>query len=182
MTSWNTIKEFYSNKPVHYNTGEERKQFPLPQPYTEQQIFDFETKHNIKLPEELRSYLTCVSREFRTSSYPHTVKLEYYSEKCMIPLNETIFDDKGDEYDFTSGMIQIGDGGCSFSDWIVVNGNHYSSVWHCNGDCMYKDKKSLLEYLLPEFKMNTDFDLIVTAKSYEILRIMAGIPSLNYTI
>ena len=33
-------------------------------------------------------------------------------------------------------MLKIGEGGCSFSYWIVIRGNHKGTIWYCDGDSM----------------------------------------------
>jgi hypothetical protein len=67
-------------------------------------------------------------------------------------------DEKKNLYDigeFSDTMIQIGDGGCSYSDCIYLgDGHQFGSIWYSNGD-MYSKTFNSFEDLLKD-KVNND--------------------------
>ena len=108
----------------------------LKEPYTIEEITDFEKAIGERLPEDLRDYLLYVSRELKTYAYPYTFELHPAVQTFVIPDGKTLvmFDEM---YDLTTsanadtvGMLQIGEGGCAFSHWIVVKGKHKGTIWY----------------------------------------------------
>ena len=127
--------------------------YTLKDPYTIEEIEKYEKDIDERLPEDLREYLLYVSRELKTYAYPYEFKLYTDIGKCILPLDETYFsndeiyeltniaenntwqDRESTNYsDDTAGMLKIGEGGCSFSYWIVIKGNHKGTIWYCDGD------------------------------------------------
>jgi hypothetical protein len=99
--SWEEIREFYSDKKTKWSNttsyygarttlwGNEKSHghpsgyygFELLPAYSEEEVQVYERKMRIHLPDDLRSYLTLVSRELHTASYPMVFKLLENPEK-----------------------------------------------------------------------------------------------------
>jgi len=147
----NLIKKLYANDSDDV-IKIYRETFParLPPPYDLDQITDYEEQMKIKFPEQLVSYLTNVSGQFRKSCYPCTFEFDldatYIADFSPIPFGENISAAVDEEWPY-NGMAEIGNDGCSFSDWIMVTGNEPGTVWSSDGDRVYRRNKNLFEYL-----------------------------------
>lgn len=152
-------------------SGEEegkRYGYTLKDPYTSEEVEEFEKNQSIKLDSDLKDYLIKVSREIYVYAYPEIVYLSKNDiGTCQIPEDKTFYnqvienhksdcieDCDNDEcyIDSTDGMLYIGEGGCSFSHQMVVKGNHLGSVWYCDGDDVSLKTKTFREYIFKEFK------------------------------
>lgn len=138
--------------------------FKLKPTYTREEILGMCEKNKITLPESLEYYLTNISREIFCNSYPHTFTgYVYTNQPSNIPLSITHFSED-DMYDsdfeetykdikdvkngeYVIPFAQIGEGGCAFSDQIILKGNQFGTIWHSNSDSFLKTYDSFQEYL-----------------------------------
>jgi hypothetical protein len=224
--SWKEIHKFYSDKKSKWSNttscygnrtnlwGNEsshsypdgRYGFELLPPYTDNEIDVYEDKMMLKLPSDLRLYLTHVSRELHTDSYPIVFKLDTdyniglfqlppetdmwnFGEKCFIHTDPDTCPDDCD-FDPCEGMITIENGGCTDQRYIVIKGNEIGSIWRngCGGDSLFRDRGTTFYDFITKpicrdlkFKQNdanTSNDMSLT---FQFLRIMSGFGRLNYT-
>lgn len=219
---WNEILSFYKEKKETYikntppNPKGDRYGFTLDDPLSLDDVEVFERRMGIQLPKDFKTYITKVSSEIFVSSYPLVISLwledEELPKPCLIPKDtEMIYegnvcghaddnwkDCTDDCPTIWDGMMSIGDGGCSFSDYIVVdkNSSHYGEVWWSTGDYVSKQKDSFMEYItynMPQAKKERDDKhnkwkkenpkeaLTSFALAYNFLRIDSGLPSLKYS-
>ena len=135
-------------RPDHYTPSRPKGEtygYTLKDPYRESEIAAYEEAAlGERLPDELRDYLLRVSRELYTSNYPVVFDLTKTKiGTCGIPDKVDWFDGYGVQEDgdgeggafrrVEDGMATIGDGGCAFSDLIVLKGNRKGTVWHSDG-------------------------------------------------
>jgi hypothetical protein len=179
----NKIKTFYSNKKTKWAEqsscySSEKKWgeyygYVLAESYTLAEVEKFEKDKNISLPEDLKIYLTQVSREVFASSYPHTVCLNfgdgdyshiplnmnsldsYYNIDCCVHDIDCVEDkkcciescDKLHAY-MCDGMIRIGNDGCAFNEYIIVNGIQKGTVWGMDGgDSAHRHYINFTDYI-----------------------------------
>lgn len=153
-------------KTVTERSGEpygERYGYTLKEPYSLEKVEEFEKFHNIILDSDLKDYLTKISREIYVYSYPEVFCLTLtdigtcqipedttFIESCIENHNENCSKDCDEDdcwLSMTDGMIDIGEGGCSFSHAIVLKGNHQGTTWYCDGDYVNKNGNSFREYI-----------------------------------
>ena len=145
-------------------------------PYSLDEVNSFEYKNNIQLPEELKIYLTKVSRsvyknhlEFRiielndNENFKKQCPLEgnyrllCAQPFCLCPQCESDDEDKCDEfYDNDPllnfhGMMTIREVGCGYTDQIVLNGKFKGTIWHekfAGDGGIMKTYDSFFDYIL----------------------------------
>jgi hypothetical protein len=174
---WGTQKMFGSNEP----SG-----FYLKPAYTDEEIKKYEETLKINLPEDLRLYLTLVSRELQVTSYPIVFSLSttlpWEGPGFMVPEGKTIWDfdsclehgkypqfpaphTKENNYgscecdaDPTDGRVTVGEGGCTDTDTLVIKGLHLGSVWRvgCGGDTLFKSYDNFWDYIYSPIKSEKD--------------------------
>ena len=114
---------------------------------------EYEKHIDERLPEDLREYLLCVSREFvYNSSYPQICHLTKDIGTCKIPDDEDFiyFDDDSDEDEIDGGMIRIAEDGCAFNKYIVVKGSRKGTIWRTDGDSLMLLKNDYFSDLIKE--------------------------------
>jgi hypothetical protein len=164
---WGTLSVFGGSEPAGYS---------LKPPYSIEEVRNYEDTLKIKLPEDLFSYLTTISREILRSSYPMvfslnaTSKLEeefrlppekdYWSfSDCLVHGNypqlpephtkENNYGSCDCDIDWTGGMVSVGEGGCTDTDLIVIKGTCVGTIWcvGSGGDSLHKSYDSLWDYI-----------------------------------
>ena len=112
----------------------------------------------MRLPADLRAYLTQVSREVFVRYWPVSFVLDVYEEeeegvgRCEFPLGEVLIYHETDSTTYHEGMMRIEDVGCSEDIWIVVTGNRPGSVWVCDGPSHFKEADSFTQYLTESWR------------------------------
>ena len=151
-------KEDFANSLNYY--GEKHGEaygWTLAEPYSESEILEFETINNIRIPEELRYYLTVISREtVNHKAYIIELKIDtitYINEEgyeCNYACNHINHKDdlnkKGCEKNY---FMRINERGCAKSDYICVKGNWYGGIGNCdtligNFKVIYEDLENCL--------------------------------------
>lgn len=142
----------------------------LKDPYTTEEIIEFETANDVELPKGFKLYLTQVSRELVAYSHPHEFTLDTLdTRRCDLETSCTFADGEqytrccinecernhyglekccldtcshGGDHPFPDdGMVKIGEGGCSFGHLMVVRGNQKGSVWSAD----YSDECAIMK-------------------------------------
>ena len=112
-------------------------------PYSNEEINNFEMENNIKLPIQLRNYLTTISRNYYITKFNQNNKYNILlnkdnklSSKCF--LDKEIYstneiDDLDDEISTSisegNGTMFLRDVGCGYTDFIVLNGKYTGTIW-----------------------------------------------------
>lgn len=155
------LKRKWSQKDSYYKPSRklgEEYGYELKEPYTLEEVEEYERTMGYTLPAPLKEYLTLVSCELFVSYYPYVFNLE--KDKANILCDNIFFLKEGEKIsiDFEGacenndcwcddGMECIGEDGCSFDDFIVVNGPQKGSVWNSDGDNLYKKYENFIEYI-----------------------------------
>lgn len=170
--SWTEIKQFYQDKKCKwaktrsYYKGNplwaEIYGYTLLEPYTLEEITNYETQIQTPLPEELRSYLLLVSKEIFAGRYPMVFGLSTSHSNMEIGsfklptsihswnIGDCLSHDSWDkcsdlclsmENDPCGGLIKIGENGCTDDTNIVIKGNSIGSIWSVGngGDTLYRE-------------------------------------------
>jgi hypothetical protein len=139
---------------------QKKKNAILKPPYEEQEVLEYEEKHDIRFPEDFRNYLINISRE-TIGGYPQTfsLNLTYGPEKTFIYKDETD-DDKyydwiktqecsEDEHAIKNGFHpilyeRIIINGCTGDFFLCVKGKYYGHLLSYNDyiGCLTIDKLS----------------------------------------
>jgi hypothetical protein len=195
----NKLREFYREKKrtwaktFDYYTPSrpwgEHYGYDLAEPYSDDEIYQYEQRNGFKIPRDLKHYLKKVSREIYVDGYPTIVKLEENPGTCVIPdgtnyLRETYDDNDNDDDCNCSGMILLSMNGCTFNDYIVINGNGAGYVWYSDGDSMSrrgKFKDYITKQVNPPKPVSMEgMDLKQMAKAFNFLQILNGSATLKY--
>jgi hypothetical protein len=140
--------------------------YDLKPPYTLEEVDALEQSQGITLPVDLKTYLTTVSRELFVTSYPMVFSLRATIEgEFNVPAEKRYWDfgncllhpndDCTCVKDMTTGgTLEIGDGGCTDTDLIVLKGatHYYGSVWRVGGDSVYHSYPTFWEYVYEPIK------------------------------
>lgn len=214
---WAKGKSYYTNKDGEHPEwgtlsvcgGDEPAGYELKPPYSAQEVEDYESRCQIVLPADLKTYLTEVSRELHVTSYPLVFSLRgdgpigefkvpedkkmWDFGDCLIHGHWTVCEAAGEDCDetteVTDGTVVIGEGGCTDVDWMVVKGTHYGSVWRVGngGDALFHDCNTFWDYIYKPIQREnernrpmTEHDLASMAQVYNFLRIMGGVGGLSY--
>lgn len=163
---WANCFDYYSPK---RRWGEHDEYgFELAPPYSQEEVECCLQSKCITLPSGLYQYLTLVSREIFTDSYPVIFDLDTLPTKEQINqfvLPEGI--DHVNENDFQSDddplesetlfnpehwchlMVKIGDGGCTFNQLIYLGaGSQHGSIWCYSDDMCYRREYNNFDTLL----------------------------------
>lgn len=165
---------YYSDKSVWGDTYG----FDLSEPYTIDEIEKFESYHKIQLDPSLKIYLTQISKEIFVYAYP----IIFY-----LSTREKDIDDDSDDL-----CVVIGNGGCSFTDVIYLNGDKAGTIWYDDSDSMMQCHDNFKEYITkelirekilksPDNKQDTHVDFITTLKLLNLLSASAGIAPSKYS-
>ena len=68
-----------------------------------------------------------------------------------IDITDELYDERPNIVD---GMITIGNGGCSFSELIVIKGTHSGSIWYCDGEACRKTHATFIDYITKDMQKN----------------------------
>jgi len=173
---WGTEKIFGSDEPAGYE---------LKAPYTVEEVECYEETLGVKLPADLKTYLTEVSRELFVASYPMIFSLHasgplknefklpeeksyWCYDNCLIhgaypqlpePHHED--NDYGScdcEENWTGGMERVGEGGCTDTDLLVIKGTQVGTVWcvGSGGDSLHRSYDSFWDYIYSPIKREKD--------------------------
>lgn len=213
---WDIILSFYKEKKETWFNNRKKNSSELSPPFSLDEVEVFERKMGIQLPKDFKTYITKISSEIFVSSYPRQISLwlenDGVRKPCLIPKDTELIDEgyvcghADDKWkDCTDecptiwdGMMAVGDGGCAFADYIVVdkNSSHYGEVWWSTGDKVSKQKDTFMEYItydMPHTKKERDEKhnkwkkenpqeaMTTFAISYNFMRINSGLPSLKYS-
>ena len=139
-------------------------------PYTNEEINNFERKSNIKLPLQLRNYLTTISKNYYITKFNQNSKYnilleneDKLSSKCF--LNNNIYS-SSELYNFddeTKKSIENGDGtiflrniGCGYTDFIVINGKYTGTVWSeelCGDGAIRMINSTFYKYIIDNLEL-----------------------------
>ncbi len=108
-----TCNGFNKNGNTYIINGDTYGWETLKNPYSEEEILNYELKYNIKIPINLRNYLINISRE-TIGSYPYTITLDepmvYYFYMDSLSNSYDCSQDTGGRYcDHTKGCISMND-------------------------------------------------------------------------
>ena len=109
-------------------------------PYSLQEVEDFEKRNNIELPEELKIYLTQVSKSIYKNHLEFKIielkDNENFNKPCILEDTYTSCPDESDEEEYEKnpilnlhGMMEIRTIGCGYTDQIILNGKFKGTIW-----------------------------------------------------
>lgn len=141
---WAKTKSYYSGNPewgIQYG-------YQLAPPYSVQEVEQSEALMGCTFPDDLRDYLTTVSRELFAGGYPMIFHLPQGDiGSFQVPLDTTLWDyvtclthrrfkdcpeDCPDVVE-CGGYVTVGDGGCTDQDYLIIKGNHLGTIWSDGG-------------------------------------------------
>jgi len=139
------IRKFYSNKKTKFANNQSyyhNKQlwgeiygFELKDPYTENDVNAFEKMNGILLDNNLKMYLTKISREIFVSDYP-----------CEFDF-DVVYDDDGQ-------YITIGEDGCSFGYVMYVTEKNKGKIYSYDDENKYFKYNTFKEFIMEEINKN----------------------------
>jgi hypothetical protein len=172
---WGTQRLFGSEEPAGYE---------LKAPYTVEEVECYEETLDVKLPTDLKTYLTDVSRELFVAYYPMVFSLHasgplpnefklpeeksyWWYDDCLVhgaypqlpePHNEDNDYGSCDCEDWTGGMVRVGEGGCTDTDLLVIKGTQVGTVWcvGSGGDSLHRRYDSFWDYIYSPIKTKKD--------------------------
>lgn len=118
--------------------------------YTEQEIVEYETKYDLKLPKKLRYYLINISDT--TNDYcEYKIRLD----EPYCPAGDFDYTDPDTDKSY---FLQINDLGCARAEYICIKGPQYG---RCGEDCDtffgVSDYSLYNDYLFPPKKKDNSF-------------------------
>lgn len=118
-------------------------------------IIEFENKYNVKIPDDLLQYFTCVSREIFITRYPHVVDFRLFCEED-IPDSEKgkcIIDEEFSYVIDYKGFLQIGCNG-EFQQYVLVDPTSiwFGSVWETSPHTIHKVSDSFTIHLANDLR------------------------------
>lgn len=142
-------------------------------PFDDEEINIFENDNNIKLPKQLRNYLTGISKNLYIAKFNQNKKSDIvlenkenlsfkcnlekniYSERELYKLDNSIVNsiEKGD------GTMFLRDIGCGYTDFIVLNGKYRGTVWSeelCGGGAVRMINTTFYKYVLDNLERKID--------------------------
>lgn len=149
---WALSESYYTGKPV----WGESYGYDLAEPFSETEVSECEKKNDFRFPEDFRYYISNCSKELFTSSYPVKISIkdiDIKEKSCTIKglsqhdyiveddyYNEDI-DDHNEMYkmyeSFLDCLLYVAEGGCAFSDSMILKGNRAGSIWtYCDPNYM----------------------------------------------
>jgi hypothetical protein len=109
-------------------------------PVDENELIEFEKRHNICLPKEYRTFLHVVGTGFFVMSHEEIGRYQpnwLNALSSPFPYSKPRPEENGEELDL-SGIIHFHHAGCGMAYFIVVSGQEYGNIWlddtpNCNG-------------------------------------------------
>lgn len=163
---WGLIKEKVKEKRARYYQNPQwlirhSPDVDMKPSYLPEEVEQMCLNNNITLPESLHYYLTHISREIVCNSYQVVFTGEVdcsgdcnLSDDCKSILKDDVYDSDYEEEEpdeqngfFKLPMAKIGEGGCAYSDYIVLRGNQFGTVWRSDEDRYIKTHETFLEYI-----------------------------------
>lgn len=161
------IKEYYSKEkynfakrvyPSYYsNAGDEYGKtygYTLEEPFASSYLDEYQINNNITFEVNFYIYLTQISSEIFTGSYPVIIGLPDNLGVSIIPENENsifsycdLIEEEEIDFDSSLGMVQVIEDGCSFGSNYIINGLHLYEIWSYDGDYNYKQYNNFTEMI-----------------------------------
>ena len=134
-------KSYYEDRKKIYCINNNNNYSKLADPYTEEEILNFENENDLKIPNELRTYLINISRE-SIALYPYIIKLDVFDvflekngyepnyqdlDELNIIDHDKIMIERGCTKNY---FMTINYSGCDYSEFLCVKGPHYNYVFN----------------------------------------------------
>jgi hypothetical protein len=107
-------------------------------PYSQDEIRQFEKDNDIKLPLEFRSYLAQTKSLYRSHLDFSTIELNK-NKIIKLPINsegiyflsqsDYDYDDENDNPAYNTKVLEIRDIGCGYTNVIVLEGEYAGTIW-----------------------------------------------------
>jgi hypothetical protein len=193
-TRWAESKSYYEGKPqwgIQYG-------YDLAGPFSEEEVSSCEEKNDIVLPADFRYYITHCSKEMFTYAYPVVLNLSHIDVKdatyvlkddvSFLDADELYGSIHGDDEEtdnerkdsFNDIILHFGEGGCAFSEHIVIKGNRAGSIWSFNDSTCSLEAESFTALVEKKLGKNqpppspASDVLYAFAKSMNVMRILSG--------
>ncbi len=154
----NKNKQYYEQRKLNFVNSSlfnaKRHGYTLTEPYTIQEIQDYENKYNVKIPNEYKNYLLNIPKEF-VGSYPYIINLlqepltlyfykdndaasfmdcclfKHWNDECEDNCDETLVSEKYTPEQITEKgfninyFLQVEQNGCTENVFVCVKGNFF---------------------------------------------------------